>query len=253
PGLLGRMKELRSIVDGVNSMVENTGQLMEQVKTAARDQREAELSAMEAQIDPHFLYNTLDTINWKAIEREEYEISGMLCALADILRYSIRNPGDTVTVGQEFYWVNQYILLQKARLEQPMEVETDVPEELKGYRVHKLLLQPFVENSIRHGFHLKEEPAQLKIRLRQVDRQLYFMIQDNGRGISPDILKILNDPQGELEGHVGIQNVRKRLKLYYGEDAECYFESREDVGTTVHLFVALIGPEGGRVSENCCQ
>ncbi|MCD8122802.1 MAG: sensor histidine kinase [Clostridiales bacterium] len=243
PGVLGQTKEIHAIVNGFNGMVWKAGELMEQVRTVAREQKEAELSAMEAQIDPHFLYNTLDTINWKAIECEEYEISGMLCALADILRYTIRNPGDTATVGQEFYWVEQYILLQRERLEQPLEVVTDVPEELKGYRMHKLLLQPFVENAIKHGMYQKEGPARLELRLRLVDEQLYFVIRDNGRGISPDVLRVLNDLNGELKGHVGILNVRKRLKLYYGDDAVCYFESRVGVGTTVHLFVSCLTGE----------
>lgn len=233
-------REIVQIVDGFNSMVKRIGVLMDQVKQSALEQKNAELSAMEAQIDPHFLYNTLDTINWRAIEREEYEISSMVGALADILRYSIRNPGDTVSIGQELYWLGQYIMLQKEKLEQPLNVHTDVPEELKGYRIHKLLLQPFIENTIKHAFYRKMGICRLEIGMRLADNQIHIMIKDNGKGIPKEVLNELNDSSKDMKGHVGIANVRKRLKLYYGDDAAIYFESREDVGTTVHLFVRAI-------------
>lgn len=234
------------IVNGFNSMVKKAGALMEQVKQSTVEQKNAELSAMEAQIDPHFLYNTLDTINWKAIEREEYEISGMVGALADILRYSIRNPGDTVSIGQELYWLSQYVMLQKEKLDQPLEVITDVPEEIKNYRIHKLLLQPFVENAIKHGFYKKAETCKLIIKMRLMDDQIYITIKDNGKGIPEGMLRSLNDPNSDMKDHVGVANVKKRLELYYGEHAAIYFESRAELGVTVHLFVKAIRGEDGR-------
>lgn len=237
--------ELQQIVDGFNVMVIETGAMVEQVMQSTVEQKNAELSAMEAQIDPHFLYNTLDTINWKALEKEEYEISGMVGALADILRYSIRNPGETVSIEHELSWLEEYVMLQKEKLSQPLLVEKDVPEFLNGYQIHKLLLQPFLENAINHGFYGMKELCILKIRMRLAENQLHITIQDNGKGISPEMLKQLNDHKAELKGHVGIVNVRKRLELYYGEDADIYFESREGTGTTVHLFVkAVCGEEG---------
>lgn len=236
-------KEVARIVDGFNTMVRRLGELMEQVRRSTVEQKNAELSAMEAQIDPHFLYNTLDTINWKAIEKEEYEISGMLGALADILRYSIRNPGDTVSIGQELYWLSQYTTLQKERLERPLEVSVDVPDKIKEYRIHKLLLQPFVENAIKHGMDKTEGTCLLEIRMRLTDGQIYITIRDNGSGIPKEVLDQLNDKDSNPGDHIGIANVRKRLQLYYEDDAAFYFESEEGVGTTVHLFVKAIGGE----------
>ena len=237
------------IVDGFNGMVQKLGALVEQVKQSTVEQKNAELSAMEAQIDPHFLYNTLDTINWKAIERDEYEISGMVGALADILRYSIRNPGDTVSIGQELYWLSQYVMLQKEKLDQPFEMVTVVPEELKHYRIHKLLLQPFVENAIKHAFYKKKEPCRLTIRIRLTDDQIYIAIKDNGKAISADVLKELNSGNFDVKNHVGIANVKKRMELYYGQQASVYFESRAGEGTTVHLFVGIVCGKDGE-SEN---
>lgn len=199
--------------------------------------------AMEAQIDPHFLYNTLDTINWKAIEHEEYEISQMVGALADILRYSIRNPGDTVSINQEIYWLGQYVMLQKEKLEAPLQVVVDVPEELQEYRIHKLLLQPFLENAIKHGLYQKKGECCLKIRMRLADDQIHIMVEDNGKGIDKAMLELLNEKTSSMGEHVGVANVRKRLELYYGDDADIYFESKKGCYTIVHLFVKAIGGE----------
>ncbi|MDO5408748.1 MAG: histidine kinase [Eubacteriales bacterium] len=237
--------EIQQIVDGFNVMVIETGAMVEKVKQSTVEQKNAELSAMEAQIDPHFLYNTLDTINWKALEKEEYEISDMVGALADILRYSIRNPGETVSIAHELSWLEQYVMLQKEKLSQPLQVEIDVLEDLKSYRIHKLLLQPFLENAINHGFYGKKEPCFLKIRMRLAENQLHITIRDNGKVADPELLRRLNDRTTQWDGHLGINNVRKRLELYYGEDADIYFESSEGIGLTVHLFIrAERGEEG---------
>lgn len=232
--------ELIRIIDGFNVMVKRTGELIVQVKQSAEARKNAELSAMEAQIDPHFLYNTLDTINWKAIEHEEYEISGMVGALADILRYSIRNPGGTVSIDQEIYWLGQYVMLQKEKLEEPLQLVVDVPEEIRECRIHKLLLQPFLENAIKHGLYQKKGDCCLKIRMRLADDQIHIMIEDNGKGIDHDMLNLLNDRMSDLGEHVGVANVRKRLKLYYGDDADIYFESKMGCYTIAHLFVKAI-------------
>lgn len=236
-------KELVRVIDGFNVMVQRTGELIDQVTKLAEARKNAELSAMEAQIDPHFLYNTLDTINWKAIEHEEYEISGMVGALADILRYSIRNPGDTVSIEQEIYWLGQYVMLQKEKLEAPLELTVDVPEEIRAYRIHKLLLQPFLENAIKHGLYQKKGDCSLKIRMRLADDQIHIMIEDNGKGIDSRTLSWLNEKTSDMGEHVGVANVRRRLQLYYGNDADIYFESKVGCYTIAHLFVRAIRGE----------
>ena len=106
-----------------------------------------------------------------------------------------------------------------------------------GYRINKLLLQPFVENSIKHGFGGKDGECRLTIGMRQTEEQIHIIIEDNGCGITPETLKRLNDEQQDMDGHVGITNVRKRLKLYYGDDATIYFEGMLGSWTKVHLFV----------------
>lgn len=229
--------EVRWILDMFNNMVRQLYKLIDQVKQSAIDQKNAEISAMEAQIDPHFLYNTLDTINWKALEKKEYEISSMVGALADILRYSIRNPGETVSIGQALYWMEQYTMLQSKKLEAPLELVQNVSEEIKNYRIHKLLIQPFVENAIRHGFYQKKDVCRLEVSISMAMDQLHIIVKDNGRGIPPEELARLNDESADMTGHVGLNNARKRMQLYYGQDATVYFESKEGCYTKVHIFV----------------
>ena len=250
PNVSSQQNEIERIAAGFNEMSGQLNRLVETVKQSTVDQKNAELQAMEAQIDPHFLYNTLDTINWKALEHDDYEVSGMVGALADILRYSIRNPGDMVSIGQELSWLDRYIMLQKEKLEQPLVVDTDVPEELMGYRIHKLILQPFVENAINHGFHRMKEACRISITMKLFESQLYIRIRDNGCGIPPEIVRELNDKNSSAGHHVGVANVRKRLELYYGEEHDMYFESREGSGTSVHLFIRAVSGGGQNEDHN---
>lgn len=230
--------EIQQISSGFNEMVAHLEMLIAKVKQAVLDQKNAELSALEAQIDPHFLYNTLDTINWKAIENEQYEISGMVGALADILRYTVKNAGGTASISEEIAWLKQYIMLQSAKFGKRLDVKIYMPEDVKECRIHKLLLQPFVENTIKYAF-ADQETCALNIRMKKSGEQLHILIQDNGQGMNPDMVARLNQEECEMEGHLGIANVRKRLKLYYGGQAALYFESEVGNYTKVHLFIPI--------------
>lgn len=231
--------EMQRIGHGFNVMVQHISELIDQVKQASMEQRNAELSALEAQIDPHFLYNILDVINWKAIENEQYDISEMLGALADILRYSVKNAGSTATLKAEMEWLEQYLLLQSAKLGKTPELLIEIPEELMEVKIHKLLLQPFVENTMKYAFTEKEDQCVIEIRAKMMEGQLHISIEDSGKGIEPEMLTKLNNENADMGAHMGIANVRKRLKLYYGEEAEVYFESIPDNYTRVHLFIPV--------------
>ncbi|PNV59395.1 sensor histidine kinase [Clostridium sp. chh4-2] len=229
--------EVQRIASRFNEMVGQLDELLKQIKQAVLEQKNAELSALEAQIDPHFLYNTLDTINWKAIENEQYEISEMVGALADILRYAVRNAGARTTIRQEISWLEQYILLQSARLGRELDLQIDITDEAWNCRIHKLLMQPFVENAIKHGLYKKEGDCVLKISMSVEDHQLHIIIEDNGKGISEGLLGQLNDKNAVMGEHLGIVNVRRRLRLYYSGKASLHFESCQGSYTRVHLFI----------------
>lgn len=219
--------EVVRIFDVFDAMVERTQQLLEQNRQAALEQKNAEISALEAQIDPHFLYNTLDGINWKAISHGEYEISEMLGDLADILRYAIRNAGGTTSLGQEMVWLRKYVRLQQEKLGKEIQVFDDITPEAAACPMHKLLLQPFVENSIRHGLTWEDREPFLIITGAVEEGFLCVKIRDNGRGLPPERLALLNRTDYHRENHFGVENVRKRLRLYYGDEAGVSFSGRQ--------------------------
>lgn len=246
----GAPMEMREITEGFNSMTEQAEQLLEQVKKAAEEQKNAEISALEAQIDPHFLYNTLDTINWKAIAREEYEISEMVGDLGDILRYAIKDAGGMTTLGREIAWLKKYVRLQQEKLGYEVQIFCDVSPEAAGAGMHKMLLQPLVENSIRHGLEMKLRQPILVITGLVREGILFVTIGDNGRGMGPEMVRTLSNRDYHRRNHFGIENVRKRLTLYYGEAAGLSFESRKGQYTRVTLRLPV--REGESIEDHYC-
>lgn len=230
--------EICTIADGFNSMVERVEELMKNVTEATLKQKDAEIKALEAQINPHFLYNTLDTINWKAIENEEFEISNMINSLGKILRYAVLNSNGVVTIKDELDWLKSYIYLQEARLENKFEFFVNISEELQSCETHKLLLQPFIENSIRHGFSEKNKTYILIITCKEKDASIEFCIEDNGKGMDEEIMDKINTNQVKHEyskDHIGIGNVIGRLEMYYGDAAGIHAESEKDKYTKVYI------------------
>ncbi len=231
--------EMLRIEKGFQDMIICIESQIKQGKQASQEQRRAAATTLEAQIAPHFLYNALDMINWKAIENEQYDISEMLGILGDILRYSVKNIDDMTTLRTEFKWLENYIWLGNAELNKKTKLKLKVPEELMELKIHKLLLQPFVENAMKYAFLKKGGDDILMVGVGLAGSQIHITIEDNGRGIDARLLRKLNDETADMGEHVGIANVRKRLKLYYGEEAVVYFESIPDSYTRIHLFIPL--------------
>lgn len=236
----GDVKEVCIIANNFNKMVNNLRELVEKVKYITMRQKEAEIKALEAQINPHFLYNTLDTINWKAIEKDEYEISNMINALAKILRYAVQDSNKMVVVRDELEWVKEYILLQQSRLNSPFKFVLDVDEKVLNYKIYKLILQPFLENSIIHGFEECNEQCILKVSIKEYRNLLKISIVDNGRGMSKTVLQkfigeeLTINTNGE---HIGVNNVIGRLKMYYGNSSKFNIKSELGKGTEINIMV----------------
>lgn len=231
--------EMLRIEKGFQDMIICIESQIKQGKQESQEQRRAAATTLEAQIAPHFLYNALDMINWKAIENEQYDISEMLGILGDILRYSVKNIDDMTTLRTEFKWLENYIWLGNAELSRKTRLKLEVPEELMELKIHKLLLQPFIENAMKYAFLKKGGDDVLMVGVGLAGSQIHITIEDNGRGIDAGLLRKLNDESADMGEHVGIANVRKRLKLYYGEEAVVYFESIPDSYTRIHLFIPL--------------
>ncbi len=228
--------EFGTIARHFNHMVTKIDQSGRMEKEALLREKNAELKALEAQINPHFLYNTLDAINWIAIENEQFLISKMLKNLANILRYSIHKSNGVVTVRSETEYLKQYIFLQQQRFSFSFHCIMDIEEEVMDLKMHKLLFQPLIENSINHGFPGKSGEDLITITIRKKgERHLIFEVKDNGKGMDSELIHELNHydySASSLEGSIGVRNVIMRIKYYYGDEGHFEIESDEN-GTTV--------------------
>ena len=192
---------------------------------------------LEAQINPHFLYNTLDTINWMAIDHDAYDVSNAITSLARILRYGIEGSNQVVTVRDEMAWLRQYISLQQIRLKNSLDVKIQVPEDLMDLPIHKLLFQPFVENAILHGFEGVKRTHELAIALKRGEKTLHVTIRDNGRGMNAAQCQMLEESSVSQESkhHIGVRNALQRMRMYYGRNVQIHVESEVDMGTCITL------------------
>lgn len=243
--------EVEVIARQYNTMMDQLLESVEKEKLLVRQKKDAEIMALEAQLNPHFLYNTLDTINWIAIGRKEFEVSRAITALAAILRYGIDNSNGIVTIREEYEWMKRYLLLQQIRLKDGMEINVKVPPEVMDIRVHKLLFQPFIENSFIHGFKgIKRKPV-LKVSLELcAGGILKIVIKDNGKGMPANVAEAMNQwefSDAEDKNQIGLKNALYRIKLYYGDEAEVHVESRENEYTKVNLVIPV--EAGNEISE----
>lgn len=235
-------KEIETIAVEFNGMLEKLEEASQRERAAAQKQQEAEIRALEAQINPHFLYNTLDTINWMAIDKDEFDISNAINSLATILRYAIANSNEQVAFRSEIEWLKKYIYLQQFRLKNKFSFQLDVAEEAMDCRVHKLLLQPFVENAIIHGFEGKASECRLTLRAQRKGDCLEIEIQDNGKGMDEQITELINENRllesGERR-HIGFNNAVTRIRMYYGEKGHLSVKSVPMEGTTVMIILPV--------------
>lgn len=241
------LKELGQIADGFNSMTSELEAAINSERRAIENQKEAQIKALEAQINPHFLYNTLDSINWMAIDKDEYDISNAINALAAILRYAISNSNKEVTFRDEIEWLEKYILLQQYRLKNKFECKIDLPQDLQNAKTYKLLMQPFIENAIVHAFEGKLDEARLTIRIYKEASNVCIEIEDNGNGMPSSLVDYINSgciESAEDRVHIGINNVITRLSMYYGDNASVRVRSSLGEGTLVKMTIPFIDKQG---------
>lgn len=194
--------------------------------------REAELKSLQAQINPHFLYNTLDSIYVKAMRSNNKELADMVYALSRIFRLSL-NLGNTMTqVHSEKEFIENYILLQKIRLKERLVFRLTMDEQILPKFMPKLILQPFVENAIVHAAEVQAGATEIDVNGFYSDNSIWFTVQDNGAGISEEVLHQLNSAVGDRKGYA-LRNIRERLELCYGHDYTLNIESTPGMGTRV--------------------
>lgn len=210
-----------------------------------RQKNKAEKEALESQINAHFLCNTLTAINYDAIENEDYEVADLLKKLSSMLSYTFSRKLVSVSLGQELRWVEQYLYLQKFRLMDVFDYEIEVQEEYSEWPCCKLFIQPFVENSILHGFEGRENGGMIRIKGGIDGSRFRLSIEDNGCGMSREteepMQQILEEKHTlDLAGTgIGIQNVVTRLRMYYGEKLSIMLESAPGEGTKFTFWLPI--------------
>jgi len=198
--------------------------------------RRSELKALQMQINPHFLYNTLDSIIWMAEGRKEEEVITMVSALAKLFRLGISKGQEIIPIGQEIEHVESYLTIQKIRYKDKLDYEISVDPEIRRFRTVKLILQPLVENAIYHGIKNKAEAGKIVVSGRRTETGVELAVSDDGVGMGAEQLQSLLSRSSEPNGNgLGVRNVDERIKLYFGDEYGLMYESAEDEGTTVRV------------------
>lgn len=230
----GRQDELSRLGDNFNTMTVELKEYMEHQVRQQQELNEANIAMMQAQLNPHFLYNTLDTMKWVAKANGIQELAVMATKLANILRTSISKE-QFVTLKEEMQLVESYAEIQKIRFHGRFCYEDEVPEELLDCIVPKLIVQPIVENAVIHGL-ADSENGHVTVKVTRRERKLLIQVEDDGCGISPDMMSALNERKTEKrDGHIGFYNVDTIIRLNYGEEYGAFVEARPEGGTRVKL------------------
>lgn len=237
--------EIASLGNSFLAMTEKIQSLMEQNVREQEEKRRSELRALQSQINPHFLYNTLDSIIWMAESGKDREVVLMTSSLAKLLRQSISNEDETVTIGSELDYTRSYLTIQKMRYRDQLEFEIDVDVEILDCPIVKLVIQPLVENAIYHGIKYLEGPGTIWVTGARMGKEIVLAVRDNGVGMTEEKRKHILERKEQAEGRrnngVGVFNVHNRLMLHYGGGYGLRYESRKGIGTTVYIRIPADG------------
>lgn len=228
-----------------NIMICRIKELMEQIVFEHEALRKSELNALQAQINPHFLYNTLDSIVWMAESGKKEEVISMVTALARLFRISISRGKNIINVQQEIEHARNYLIIQKVRYKNKFEYEINVSEEVAEYKTLKLILQPIIENAIYHGIEYMVDEGFIRISANIVDGKLLYKVEDNGLGMDHETAERILSINPEKKGStgVGVKNVHERIRLSFGDEYGIRIESELEEGTKVEIWLPLLKDE----------
>lgn len=225
--------EITMLGRSFNKMSLKLKELVNQVYVIRIKQKEAELAALQAQINPHFLYNALDTIYWISRMEKAFETSKLVEALAKLFRLSLNSGREITLLQDEMNHLSNYMIIQKKRYGDAISFNMEAEDGLMDCQVIKLILQPLVENAINHGIDKKDGKGNISVLIREEGQNLIYEIKDDGIGVDVDEMNRLLKEAGESNRGFGIKNVNDRLKLYFGEQYGITFMSGQGTGTTV--------------------
>ncbi len=244
---LPQVSELDGLTDNLNLMAVKIQALIEENVREQQNLQKSEMKALQAQITPHFLYNTFDTIVWLAEEKKNDQVIDITRAFSSFFRISLNRGKDFLTIVEEFEHVRSYLTIQKIRYRDILDYHIEYEEGMENCRILKLVLQPLVENALYHGIKNKRGRGFLSVKGWRDNGRLCFSVEDNGIGMTEEhlsnIMKQISssaDP-AELSSVYGLYNVNKRLQLYYDADTKLEISSRYRSGTTVRFSVPEVG------------
>ena len=234
---MGGSYEIQHLGKSVQDMKYRIKGLMQDIVTEHEEKRKSEFDSLQAQINPHFLYNTLDIIVWQIENEKQSEAVHTVTALARFFRLSLGKGKNIVTVKAEIDHVKNYLMIQHMRFKNKFDYEFEVDEDVLELSSLKLMLQPLVENAIYHGMEFMDGDGLIKIKAWREADELYLSVTDNGLGMTEEKVAMVlegksNSGNGRGSG-IGVKNVNERIKLYFGEDYGLKIDSEPDVGTTI--------------------
>ncbi|MGO4271496.1 sensor histidine kinase, partial [Paenibacillus sp. TAF58] len=237
--------EISKLSRTFNLMISKIKELMNQTLQDQEVKRISELKALQAQIQPHFLYNTLDSIIWMAEMGKVDEVVTMTSALSKLLRSSISKGEELIPIAVELEHIQNYLTIQNIRYRNKFTYTVEVEPDILSYQILKIILQPLVENAIYHGMKHLPERGHIRITGRKIEGDIELRVMDNGVGMSEEKLKTLMLKTGQTESGkgFGLHNVNHRIQLYFGERYGLQFESELEEGTTVTVRIPAIPPD----------
>ncbi|KQX46702.1 cache domain-containing sensor histidine kinase [Paenibacillus sp. Root444D2] len=235
--------EIGFLSNRFNTMVLQISDLVEQTKNEQIKKREFELQMLQAQINPHFLFNTLNSLKWTAMLNQATSVSDGLGALAELLRNTIVDTKEMISLRSELTNIDNYIVIQRLRYGATFEVEHRIDEGLLEIGILKFILQPIVENAIIHGLEESADNNKIVITAIRLEGHIQISIMDNGKGMEPQKAHHLLDSANKAKqrlSNIGISNVNERIKLHFGDEYGITIQSEVGVGTTVSLIMPLV-------------
>ena len=234
--------EIINLITKFNEMDDKIVKLIDENYLTKIREKEATIMSLNIQLNPHFLYNTLNVINWIAIENEQNEISKIIVSLSSMLQYTAYNNEECCEFERDFEWLKRYVYIMQIRFEDKFDVKYNIDSKLMNYKVPKLFLQPFVENSIIHGFSSSEYKGILEVS-GYIDKdrgRICFCVYDNGKGMEKEKIDYIIRENKE---RIGISNVNNRIKLIYGEKYGVKIYSKLNCGTYIYIYLPLVMEE----------
>ena len=233
--------EFQKIANAYNDMLDTVQRLIDENKKEAHERYVAEIKQLEMQFNPHFLYNTLENIKF-LIKLDPDKAQKTILRLSELLRYSIDNDASTAAIGEDIRRIEHYLYILKLRFGKKFAYEIDVPNEVQNCVVPKLIVQPLIDNSVKHGFADKER-MKVSIGAHTVGKKLHIVVRDDGAGMDESQLKAMRKlirAQSNKTNHIGLYNVERRIELLYGREYGMTIDSASGSGTTVRISLPVI-------------